>query len=46
MGYSVSIVAMFGHFQNALLFLILAVFSSRFLNTTTLIGLWKRLSHV
>ena len=31
MGYSLCIVAIFGHFQNALIFRILAVFWSRFL---------------
>ena len=35
MGYSLCIVAIFGHFQNALIFRILAVFSSRFLHRTT-----------
>ena len=30
MGYSLCIVAIFGHFQNALIFLILDVFSNRF----------------
>ena len=33
--YSLSLVAIFGHFQNALIFQILAVVSSRFLNRTT-----------
>ena len=36
MGYSFCIVAIFGHFQNALTFRILAFFSSCFLHTTTL----------
>ena len=35
MGYSLCIVAIFGHFQNALIFRILAVFWSRFLRRTT-----------
>ena len=35
MGYSLCIVAILGHFQNALIFRILAVFWSRFLNRTT-----------
>ena len=46
MGYSLCIVAIFGHFQNALIFPILAVFSSRFLNRTTLMCLQRRFSHV
>ena len=46
MGYSLCIVAIFGHFQNALIFRILAVFSNRFLHTTTLMCLKKRFSHV
>ena len=46
MGYSLCIVAIFGHFQNALIFRILAVFSSRFLHGTTLMCLYKRFSHV
>ena len=33
--YSLCLVAIFGHFQNALIFRILAVFSSRFLHRTT-----------
>ena len=32
MGYSLCVVAIFGHFQNALIFRILAVFFSRFLH--------------
>ena len=36
MGYSLCIVAIFGHFQNALIFPILAVFWSGFLHRTTL----------
>ena len=44
MGYSLCIVAIFGHFQNALIFRILAVFSSRFLHRTTLMCLYKRFS--
>ena len=35
MGYSLCIVAIFGHFQNALIFRILPVFWSRFLHRTT-----------
>ena len=46
MGYSLCIVAIFGHFQNALIFRILAVFSSRFLHRTSVICLKKRFSHV
>ena len=46
MGYSLCIVAIFGHFQNALIFRILAVFSSRFLHRTTLMCLYKRFSDV
>ena len=46
MGYSLCIVAIFGHFQNALIFRILAVFWSRFLHRTTLMCLYKRFSHV
>ena len=38
--------AIFGHFQNALILLILAVFSSRFLHRTTLTCLLRRVSHV
>ena len=34
MGYSLCIEAIFGHFQNALIFRILAVFWSRFLHRT------------
>ena len=33
--YSLCLVAIFGHFQNALIFRILCVFSSRFLHRTT-----------
>ena len=33
--YSLRVVAIFGHFQNALIFLILALFWSRFLHRTT-----------
>ena len=36
MGYSLCIVAIFGHFQNALISPILAVLWSRFLRRTTL----------
>ena len=39
MGYSLCIVAIFGHFQNALIFRILAVFSSRFLHRTAVMCL-------
>ena len=46
MGYSLCIVAIFGHFQNALIFRILALFSSRFLHRTTVMCLKKRFSHV
>ena len=46
MGYSLCIVAIFGHFQNALIFRILAVFSSCFLHRTTVMCLKKRFSHV
>ena len=46
MGYSLWIVAIFGHFQNALIFRILAGFGSRFLHKTTLMCLEKRFSHV
>ena len=35
MGYSLCIVAIFGHFQNALIFQILVVFRSCFLHRTT-----------
>ena len=46
MGYSLCIVGIFGHFQNARIFRILALFSSRFLHRTTVMCLKKRLSHV
>ena len=46
MGYSLCIVAIFGHFQNALIFRILAVFQSRFLHRTTLMCVQKRSSHL
>ena len=46
MGYSVCTVAIFGHFQNALIFQILAVSSSRFLHGTTVMCIKKRFSHV
>ena len=46
MGYSPCIVPIFGNFQNALIFPILAVFSSRFLHRTTLMCLYKRFWHV
>ena len=39
MGYSRCIVAIFGHFENALIFRILAVFWSRFLQRGTLMCL-------
>ena len=38
MGHSLCIVAIVGHFQNALIFRIFAVFSTRFLLRTTLIS--------
>ena len=44
--YCLCIVAIFGHFQNALIFRILAVFSNRFLHRTTVMCLKKRFSHV
>ena len=44
MGYSLCIVAIFGHFQNALIFRILVVFWKSFLRRTTC--LYKRFSHV
>ena len=40
------IVAIFGHFQNALVFRILVVFRGRFLHRTTLICLWRGFLHV
>ena len=46
MGYSLCIVAIFGHFQNALTFRILAFFSSRFLHRTTVMCLKKHFWHV
>ena len=46
MGYNLCVVAIFGHFQNARIFLILGVFSSRFLHRTTLMCLYKRFWHV
>ena len=46
MGYSLCVVAIFGHFQNALIFGILAVFWSRFLHRTILLCLQKGFSHV
>ena len=46
MGYSLCIVAIFSNFQNALIFPILAVFSSRFLHRKTLICLQKRFLHI
>ena len=39
MGYSVCIVPIFGHFENALIFRILAIFKSRFFHRTTLMRL-------
>ena len=46
MGYSLCIVATFGHFQNALIFRILAVFGAVFLHRTTVMCLYRRFSHV
>ena len=46
MGYSLCIVAIFGHFENVLIFQILALFNSRFFHRTTLMSLQKRFSHV
>ena len=46
MGYSLCIVAIFSHFQNTLIFRILAVFQSCFLHRTTLMCFQKRFSHV
>ena len=46
MGYSLCIEAIFGNFQNALIFRMLAVFWSRLLHRTTLMCLYKRFSHV
>ena len=46
MGYSLCIVDIFGHFENALIFQILAVFKSRLFHRTTLMCLKKRFSHV
>ena len=46
MGYSLCIVAIFGHFQIALIFGILAVSLSRFLHRTTLMCLKRRFVHV
>ena len=46
MGYSLCIVVIFGHFQRALIFRILIIFSSRFLHRTTLISSYKRFSHL
>ena len=46
MGYSLCIVAIFGHFQNALIFRILVIFGNRFLHRTTLMCLWRRFSRV
>ena len=40
------IVAIFGHFQNALIFRILALFSSRVLNKTAVMCQQRRFSHV
>ena len=39
MGYSLCIVAIFGYFENVLIFKILAVFKSRVLHRTTLMCL-------
>ena len=44
--YSLCIVAIFGHFQNAFIFRILAVFRSRCLHKRTLMCLYKGFSHV
>ena len=46
MGNSLCIVVILGHFQNALNFRILAVFSSRFSHRTTLMCLLRRFWHV
>ena len=46
MGYSLCIVAIFGHFQNAFIFRILAVFGSLFLHRTTIMCLQTRFWHV
>ena len=45
MGYSLCIVAIFGNFQNALIFGILGGFLSGFLHTTTLMWSYNRFSH-
>ena len=46
MGGSLCNVAIFGNFQNGLIFQILAGFSSRFLHGSPFMCLWKRFSHV
>ena len=46
MGYSLCIVAIFVHYENALIFRILTVFKSRFFHRTTLVRLKERVSHV
>ena len=46
MGDSLCNVAIFGNFQNGLIFQILADFSSRFLHRSPFMCLWKRFSHV
>ena len=46
MGYSFCIVAIFGHFENALILQILAVFKSQLFDRTTLTCVYKRFYHV
>ena len=46
MGYRLCIVAIFGNFQNALIFRTVNVFQSCFLHRTTLMCVWKRFSHL
>ena len=46
MGYRICNVAIFGHFQNAIIFQILALFKSHLFHRRTLMCLYKRFSHV